>query len=154
MPLLSAILITCNEERDLPQALASLEGLADEIVVVDSGSTDRTCELARQRGARVVFRPFSGFAEQKNFAAAQAAHDWVLSLDADEALSPELRSSLLEWKTSTPGCAGYQVARRTNYLGKWIRIRVGIPNITCGCTGATAHVSPAPCMKPCALMDP
>ena len=88
MPLLSAILITYNEERDLPQALASLQGVADEIVVVDSGSTDRTCELARQRGARVVLRPFSGFGEQKNFAAAQASHDWVLSLDADEALEP------------------------------------------------------------------
>ena len=121
MPLLSAILITCNEERDLPQALASLEGVADEIVVVDSGSTDRTCDLARQHGARVAFRPFNGFGDQKNFAAAQAAHDWVLSLDADEALSPELRSSLLAWKTGTPGCAGYQVSRRTNYLGKWIR---------------------------------
>jgi glycosyltransferase involved in cell wall biosynthesis len=121
MPLLSAILITYNEERDLPQALASLWGLADEIVVVDSGSTDRTCELARQDGARVVFRRFSGFGEQKNFAAAQAAHDWVLSLDADEALSPELRSSLLAWKTSTPGCVAYQVSRRNNYLGKWIR---------------------------------
>lgn len=121
MPLLSAILITYNEERDLPQALASVEGVADEIVVVDSGSTDRTCELARQFGARVAFRPFSGFGEQKNFAAAQASHDWVLSLDADEALSPELHSSLLAWKTSAPGCVAYQVARRTNYLGKWIR---------------------------------
>ncbi len=121
MPLLSAILITFNEERDLPQALASLEGLADEIVVVDSGSTDGTCELARQRGARVAFRRFNGFGEQKNFAAAQASNDWVLSLDADEALSPELRSSLLAWKSGTPGCDGYQVSRRTNYLGKWIR---------------------------------
>jgi len=121
MPLLSAILITCNEERDLPQALASLGGLADEIVVLDSGSTDHTCELARQGGARVVFQPFSGFAEQKNFAAAQASHAWVLSLDADEALSPELRSSLLAWKASRPDCVAYQVGRRTNYLGKWIR---------------------------------
>jgi glycosyltransferase involved in cell wall biosynthesis len=121
MPPLSAVLITYNEERDLPQALASLEGVADEIIVVDSGSTDRTCETARQHGARVVFRPFSGFGEQKNFAAAQASHDWVLSLDADEALSPELRSSLLAWKAGTPDRVGYEVGRRTNYLGKWIR---------------------------------
>jgi glycosyltransferase involved in cell wall biosynthesis len=121
MPLLSATLITYNEERDLPQALASLEGVADEFVVVDSGSTDCTCELARQHGARVAFHPISGFDEQKNFAAAQASHDWVLSLDADEALSPELRSSLLAWKAGTPGCVAYQVGRRTNYLGKWIR---------------------------------
>ena len=120
MPLLSAILITYNEERDLPQALASLQGLADEILVVDSGSTDRTCELARQGGALVAFRRFTGFAEQKNFAAAQASHDWVLSLDADEAVSAELRASLLAWKASSPDCAAYEVARRTSYLGKWI----------------------------------
>lgn len=121
MPLLSAILITYNEERDLPQALTSLQDLADEVVVVDSGSTDRTCEIAQQCGARVVSRPFSGFAEQKNFAADQASHDWVFSIDADEAVSPELRSSLLAWKESTPDCVACQVARRTSYLGRWIR---------------------------------
>jgi glycosyltransferase involved in cell wall biosynthesis len=120
MPLLSAILITYNEEQDLPQALASLAGLADEIVVVDSGSTDRTCELARQGGARVVVRAFNGFDQQKNFAAGQASHDWVLSLDADEAVSPDLRASLLAWKQGVPECVAYQVGRRTNYLGKWI----------------------------------
>ena len=121
MPPLSAILITCNEERDLPEALASLAGVADEIVVVDSGSTDRTCDLARQAGARVFSRPFAGFDQQKNFAAEQACHDWVFSLDADEALSPELRVSLLKWKQGTAQCAAYEVSRRTNYLGKWIR---------------------------------
>jgi glycosyltransferase involved in cell wall biosynthesis len=121
MPLLSATLITYNEQRDLPQALTSLAGLADEIVVVDSGSTDRTCELARQAGARVIARPFNGFDAQKNFAAEQAAHEWVLSLDADEAISPELRASLLAWKQAVPDAAAYQVGRRTNYLGEWIR---------------------------------
>lgn len=121
MPLLSAILITFNEERDLPQALASLAGIADEIVVVDSGSTDRTRELARQGGARVVVRAFSGFDQQKNFAADQASHDWVLSLDADEVVSSELRSSLLAWKQSVPTSVAYEVGRCTNYLGKWIR---------------------------------
>src|SRR5882672_2838268 len=112
MPPLSAILITYNEERDLPQALASLKGLADEIVVVDSGSTDRTREIARQAGARAIERPFSGFDEQKNFAAEQASHEWVLSIDADEAVSPELRASLLAWKRSEPDSVAYQVARR------------------------------------------
>jgi len=121
MPFLSAILITHNEERDLPQALASLAGLADEIVVVDSGSSDRTCELARQSGARVVARAFSGFDAQKNFAAEQAAHQWVFSIDADEVVSPELRASLLEWKQREPDCVAYRVSRRTQYLGKWIR---------------------------------
>jgi glycosyltransferase involved in cell wall biosynthesis len=121
MPLLSAILITSNEERDLPQALASLAGLADEVVVVDSGSTDRTCDLARQGGALVIARPFLSFDDQKNFAASQASHDWVFSLDADERVSPELRASLLVWKQGVPDCVAYQVGRSTNYLGKWIR---------------------------------
>jgi glycosyltransferase involved in cell wall biosynthesis len=122
MPRLSATLITYNEERDLPQVLASLQGIADEIVVVDSGSIDRTREVALRAGARVVQRTFNGFGEQKNFAASQAQHDWVLSVDADEVLSPELRESLMEWKARTqPDCAGYKIARRTHYLGKWIR---------------------------------
>jgi glycosyltransferase involved in cell wall biosynthesis len=121
MPPFSAILITHNEERDLPQALTSLQGLADEIVVVDSGSTDRTCELARQGGARVLSRAFDGFDQQKNFTAAQASHDWVFSLDADEVVGRELRASLLAWKQSAPACVAYEVGRRTNYLGRWIR---------------------------------
>jgi glycosyltransferase involved in cell wall biosynthesis len=121
MPPLSAILITFNEERDLPTALASLAGVADEIVVVDSGSTDRTCEIARQAGARVIIRAFTNFADQKNFAASLALHDWVLSLDADEALSPELRASIAAWKKRQPEHDAYEIARRTNYLGGWIR---------------------------------
>src|SRR5690348_5353228 len=98
MPAISAIFITYNEESDLPEAMESLRGVADEIVVVDSGSTDRTCEIARECGARVVSRPFINFSDQKNFAVAQAAHDWVLSLDADERLSSELREALTAWK--------------------------------------------------------
>jgi glycosyltransferase involved in cell wall biosynthesis len=121
MPPLSAILIVYNEERDLPQTLHSLQGLADEIVVVDSGSTDRTCELARQAGAVVLQRDFTDFADQKNFAATAASHEWVLSVDADEVVSPELRSSVQIWKQGSPHCVAYQVGRRTSYLGKWIR---------------------------------
>jgi len=121
MPAISAILITYNEQSDLAEALLSLQGATDEIVVVDSGSTDRTCEIARELGARVVSRPFTNFAEQKNFAAGQAAHDWVLSLDADERLSSELRESITAWKQSDPEYAAYQMNRRPNYLGGWIR---------------------------------
>ena len=121
MPAISAILITCNEQSDLAEALLSLQGVTDEIVVVDSGSTDRTCEIARELGARVVSRPFTNFAEQKNFAAGQAAHDWVLSLDADERLSGELRESITAWRQSDPEYAAYQMNRRPNYLGGWIR---------------------------------
>lgn len=121
MPAISAILITYNEQSDLPEALLSLRGVADEIVVVDSGSADRTCELARELGARVISRPFANFADQKNFAAVQATHDWVLSLDADERLSGELRESITTWKQSDPQCVAYQMNRSPNYLGGWIR---------------------------------
>ena len=102
MPALTAILIAYNEELDLPRALGSLEGVADEIVLVDSGSTDRTCELARQLGARVYFRKLDSLAEQKNYAASLASNDWLLSIDCDEQLSPELRSSMLAWKQQAP----------------------------------------------------
>jgi glycosyltransferase involved in cell wall biosynthesis len=120
MPPITAALITFNEERDLPQALASLAGVADEFVIVDSGSTDRTGDVAREFGARFIHRAFTDFAEQKNFAADQAAHNWVLVLDADEVLSPELRASLLRWKQREPDCVAYRVSRKTNYLGAWI----------------------------------
>ena len=121
MPPLSAILITYNEERDLPQALESLNGVADEVIVVDSGSTDRTCEIAKRSGAQVAEREFTNFGDQKNFAASLAANDWVFSLDADEVLSPELRASLGEWKLGQPAHSAYEVNRRTNFLGGWIR---------------------------------
>ncbi len=121
MNYLTATIITLNEERNLPRALASLEGIADEIVVVDSGSTDRTCEIARQHGAVVISRAWGGYAEQKNFAAARATNDWILSIDADEELSPELRESLRGWKAAPPAAAVYEFARRVWYLGAWIK---------------------------------
>ena len=120
MPAISAIFITYNEEHDLPDALESVRGVADEIVVVDSGSLDHTCEVAREHGARVISRAFTNFGDQKNFAASQARHDWVLSLDADERLSGELRDSLLAWKQSDPEYSAYEMNRKPNYLGGWI----------------------------------
>lgn len=121
MPALTAILISYNEEQDLPRALASLAGIADEIILVDSGSTDRTCEIARSFGARVFVRKLDNFAEQKNYAASQASSDWILGIDCDHELSPELRSSMLAWKQETPVKSGYEIALLTNYLGEWIR---------------------------------
>jgi hypothetical protein len=121
MPALSAILIAYNEELDLPRALASLKGVGDEVVLVDSGSTDRTLEIARESGVRVYSRKLDGLAEQKNYAASLASHDWVLSIDCDEELSPELRSSILAWKQQNPDKAGYDFPLMTNYLGGWIR---------------------------------
>jgi glycosyltransferase involved in cell wall biosynthesis len=117
---LSACLITSNEEENLPRVLDSVQGIADEIVVVDCGSKDRTQEIARKYGAKVVRRDWTNFADQKNAAAAAASHDWVLSLDADEELSPELRGALLDWKRKEPQFAVYEFARRAWYLGGWV----------------------------------
>jgi glycosyltransferase involved in cell wall biosynthesis len=121
MPSLTAILIAYNEELDLPRALASVTGIADEIVVVDSGSTDRTCELAGQLGARVYTRKLDSLAEQKNYAASLASNDWLLSIDCDEQLSPELRDSMQKWKQEIPDKSGYDFPLLTSYLGGWIR---------------------------------
>lgn len=118
---LSACLITLNEEHNLPRALASLGGIADEVVVVDSGSTDGTAEIARQHGAIFLERAWTNYSEQKNFAAERATNEWILSLDADEELSSGLRSSLLEWKKREPEFRVYEMARRTWYLGAWIK---------------------------------
>src|SRR4030081_538732 len=104
---LSACLITFNEEYNLPRALASLAGIADEIVVVDAGSTDRTAEVASEHGAPGFRPPWSNYAEQRNFAAERAANDWIFSLDADEELSSLLHTSLLDWKKRKPESAVY-----------------------------------------------
>ena len=121
MPSLTAILISYNEELDLPRALSSLAGIADEIILVDSGSTDRTCEIARAFRARVYERKLDSFADQKNYAASLSSNDWILSIDCDQELSPELRSSVLTWKERTPEKNAYEVPQLTHYLGAWIR---------------------------------
>jgi len=113
-------MITLNEERNLPRALRSIEGIADDIVVIDCGSRDRTPEIAREFHARFFERQWTNYAEQKNHAAAAAAHDWILSLDADEELSPELRTALFAWKKQPPEFDVYEFARRSFYLGGWI----------------------------------
>jgi glycosyltransferase involved in cell wall biosynthesis len=117
---LSICIITLNEEHDLPRLLKSIQGLGDEIVVVDSGSTDRTVEMARQGGARVLTRAWTDYGEQKNFAASQASGDWILLLDADEEVSEELHTSILKWKSAEPEFPVYEMARLAWFLGKWI----------------------------------
>jgi glycosyltransferase involved in cell wall biosynthesis len=118
---LSVCLITLNEERNLPRALQSIQGVADEIVLVDCGSHDRTQDIARDRGARVIAREWANFAQQKNSAAAAASNNWILSMDADEEVSAELRESLLGWKQQETQFAVYEFARRAWYLGAWIK---------------------------------
>jgi hypothetical protein len=118
---LSVCLITLNEEHNLPRALASLAGIADEIVVVDSGSIDRTEPIAREHGAAFFERSWTNYSEQKNFAAESARNEWVFSMDADEELSSALQSSLLDWKKHEPQFAVYEMARKTWYLGAWIK---------------------------------
>jgi glycosyltransferase involved in cell wall biosynthesis len=120
MPMLSVAIITCDEERNLPRTLASVS-FADEVIVVDSRSTDRTVEIAESFGARVIVRDWPGFAAQKNFAIAQCSGDWVLSLDADEELSPELRSQLRRLLPTNPPADAYFIKRRNLFLGRWIK---------------------------------
>jgi glycosyltransferase involved in cell wall biosynthesis len=118
---LSACLITLNEEHNLARALASLEGIADEVVLVDSGSTDNTAAIAREKGAVFFERAWTNYSEQKNFAAACAKNDWILSMDADEELSSALQTSILDWKKREPQFNVYEMSRKTWYLGAWIR---------------------------------
>ncbi len=117
---LSVVVITLNEEKNLKRCLQSVKDIADEILVVDSFSKDNTVAIAEQFGAKVITQSFLGFGAQKNFATEQAAHHWVLSLDADEALSPELCQSILDVKEN-PVYPAYRLSRLTNYCGKWIR---------------------------------
>lgn len=116
---ISATIITCNEQANIARAIESLR-CCDEVVVVDSGSNDRTTEIAAKLGARVVEAPWPGYAKQKNFAAAQAAHDWVLSIDADEALSEALEAEIWQIKKSGPEYDAYTMPRMAQYLGRWI----------------------------------
>lgn len=118
---ISAVIITFNEERNIGRCLQSLEGVADEIVVVDSGSTDRTEQICREAKVRLIHQAWLGYAEQKNLGNSIAENDWILSLDADEALSEELRNSLLAWKRNPDTNFVYFVNRLTNYCGHWVR---------------------------------
>jgi len=118
---ISAVVITFNEENNIEAALESVAGIAAEIVVVDSHSTDRTVKLARKFTDRVYERKWTNFADQKNFGDAHASHPWILSLDADERLSPELREEILALLNEEPDAAGFSTPRQVFYLGRWIR---------------------------------
>ena len=119
---ITATIITLNEAEHIRLACESV-AWADEIVVVDSGSTDDTREIARACGARLIENEWPGFAAQKEFAASQASHDWIFSLDADERVSDELRDSILALRELEPAqlADGYSIARRAFYMGRWIK---------------------------------
>lgn len=117
---ISATVITLNEEAAIGRALKSLDW-ADEIIVVDSGSTDKTCVIATSFGAKVIHRDWTGFSDQKQFAADSAANDWILSLDADEQVSPELHEEIIRIKKIQPDADGYKIPRLAYYMDRPIR---------------------------------
>lgn len=117
---ISATIITLNEQENIGRAIRSV-AFCNEVVVVDCGSTDRTTEIARSLHAIVESNPWPGFAAQKNHAAACARNDWILSLDADEAVTPELAESIASLDLPASGCAGYDFPRLARYCGRWIR---------------------------------
>jgi glycosyltransferase involved in cell wall biosynthesis len=117
---LSVAIITFNEERNIGRCLESVKGIADEIVVVDSFSTDKTQQICESYNVRFIQNPFAGHIQQKNFAIEQCQHEHILSLDADEALDSKLKKSIQEVKESFQA-DGYYFNRLTNYSGFWVK---------------------------------
>jgi glycosyltransferase involved in cell wall biosynthesis len=120
MPPISATVITFNEEANIAGALESLRW-ADEIVVVDSGSTDGTLEICRNRGVAIYGRAWTGYVDQKNYAVEKATNDWVFSLDADERVSPGLAREIADTVRSGLRYSGYRIPRVACFMGRWIR---------------------------------
>lgn len=121
---LSVTVITLNEKKDLPRALSSVKELADEIVVVDSGSTDNTLKIAKKFGVKIYKRKFDNYARQKNFAAKKTTGYWILSLDADEEISPMLSdeiNNILNNEDGNNGYNAYSIPRRNIIFGKYIK---------------------------------
>ena len=117
---LTVTVITYNEADHIAAALDSV-AWADEVIVVDSGSTDGTAEVARAKATRVIVRDWPGYSAQKNFAADQASNDWVLSMDADERVTPALAEEIRQVLSGEPASRGYRIRRVSHYLGQWIR---------------------------------
>ncbi len=118
---ISACIITYNEEDRIEPAIISLEGVVDEIIVVDAFSTDKTPQIVQSYDVRFFQREWEGYSNQKNFAISQAKYPWILSIDADERLSQELREEIIKIKENEPDFDGFSFKRKTFYLGKWIK---------------------------------
>lgn len=117
---LSVVIITFNEEKNIELCINSVKNIADEIVVVDSFSTDNTKEICLKHNVKFIQHKFEGYIKQKNFAITQASSEHILSIDADESISPELEESIIKVKNNWKA-DGYYFNRLTNYCGKWIR---------------------------------
>jgi hypothetical protein len=128
---LSITIITLNEEENIRHAIQSVYW-AEEIIVVDSGSTDQTVKIAKELGAKVIYNSWQGYGQQKNFAQKQASHTWIFNIDADEVVTPELREEIeLTLKRVHSGelkACGFYLPRKTFYLGRWIRHGGWYPN--------------------------
>lgn len=117
---ISVIVIAFNEEDRLAKALKSVKDIAAEIIVVDSNSRDRTVEVAKRFTKKVFQRKWTNYSEQKNFANSKASYPWILSLDADECLSPQLQDEIIMLKKKEPEVSAFSMPRKVYYLGKWI----------------------------------
>ena len=120
MAKLSVVIITLNEEKNIRRCLESVRAIADEIVIVDSCSVDKTSEIAASFNAKFITQPFLGYIEQKNFALNHTSNDFVLSLDADEALDEKLQL-MIKQEMLQPKADAYEMSRMTHYCGRWIR---------------------------------
>ena len=127
---ISSVIITHNEEQNIARCIESIKDIVDEIIVIDSYSDDKTVAVAEKYGARIFYHHFRDFGDQKTFAIQQATYDWVLSIDADEVLSPELQASIVKEKNG-PRYDGYNVNILANYCGKWIRHCGWYPSPNC-----------------------
>ena len=128
MPFLTAVIITLNEERNIKRCLDSLKDVADEIIVIDSGSTDQTKLICESAGTRFIYKAWEGYSQSRNYGTEKATNDWVLALDADESLSDELKKSITSLKNNNePFFAS--VKRLTNYCGHWVKYCGWYPDI-------------------------
>lgn len=125
---ISVVIIAYNEEARVEGALKSVQGIADEIVLVDSFSTDDTVKIATNYTPHVFRRKWTNYADQKNYADEKAVFPWILSLDADERLSPDLAEEIHALKDTEPDCAAFSMPRQVWYLGKWIRFSGWYPD--------------------------
>ena len=129
MKKISAAVIARDEEKKIKRALESLSGIADEIIIVDSGSVDKTLEICTEFGARIISNEWQGYRDQKQVATDLTEFEWVLSLDADEEISTPLREEILKWKeTPEDGIAGFMLPRMTRLMGTWIKHTTWYPD--------------------------